>query len=231
MQDLHCWQSKFNACHYSARLINKIILLNNHSNFKVNLNEVKKSIYYAKKYHGKQKRDTGEPYYSHPLEVAYMVSDYLFNTDILVTCILHDVIEDTNLDQGMIQQLFGQKIAKQVQSLTRINLNGKISVTEIITLLSRQKQEDLLLIKYFDRLHNLQTLSIKPTIKQREILSETLKEFLPIAAHLGILELEKKMIKICKKINFISQELSSQENFPFSFLDSYQPLFLAFQNA
>ena len=72
MKDLNLWRSKFELCSYSNRLINKIILLNEVNN-NVDLNEVKKAIYYARKYHGQQKRETGEPYYSHPLEVAYSI--------------------------------------------------------------------------------------------------------------------------------------------------------------
>ena len=87
MKDLNCWQSKFISCPYSDKLINKIISLNKTTNRTVDVNEIKKAVYYAKKYHGTQKRDSGEPYYSHPLEVAYMVSDYLFRTDIIITSI------------------------------------------------------------------------------------------------------------------------------------------------
>ncbi|SPR08254.1 (p)ppGpp synthetase [Orientia tsutsugamushi] len=59
-------------------------------------------MFYAKKYHSNQKRDTGEPYYMHPLEVALMVADYSFKTDTIITAILHDVIEDTKLTKEKI---------------------------------------------------------------------------------------------------------------------------------
>lgn len=94
-----------------------------------------------------------------------------------------------------------------------------------------KKKEDLLLIKYFDRLHNLQTLQIKSPNKQSQIVSETLKEFLPIAAHFGMFSSEKWMSKICASINLNLQGLNPQRNSVFSFLDNYQLLSLAFQNA
>ncbi|KJW01805.1 HD domain protein [Orientia tsutsugamushi str. Sido] len=88
-----------------------------------------------------QKRDTGELYYTHPLEVAYMVADYSFETDTIITAILHDTIEDTTLTKEKISQEFGHNIAEQVSELTRIKDNKKISSREMIqTLYSEIKQ-------------------------------------------------------------------------------------------
>ncbi len=68
----------------------------------------------AKKYHGTQRRQSGELYYSHPIEVAYKVADFRFTTDVLVTSILHDTIEDTELTKEMIATIFNSRIATQV---------------------------------------------------------------------------------------------------------------------
>ena len=96
--------------------------------------EVKKGIYYAKKYHGSQMRQSGEPYYSHPIEVAYMLAQYtaleiprLFRTDMIVTALLHDTIGDIQLTKKMIAYIFGSQVASQVEELTRVNPHGKIS--------------------------------------------------------------------------------------------------------
>ena len=110
---------------------------------------------------GAQKRQSGEPYYSHPLEVAYMVAEHRFTTDVLVTSILHDTIEDTELTKEMIDYIFGFTIASQVEDLTRIKIDGKISVAEMVKSLWFQNKKDLLLIKYFDRLHNMRTINAK----------------------------------------------------------------------
>ncbi|KJW06490.1 HD domain protein [Orientia tsutsugamushi str. UT144] len=76
---------------YSKSLLNKLFEINVRFNTKIDLDKVKKAIFYAKKYHSNQKRDTGEPYYMHPLEVAYMVADYSFETDTIITAVLHDI--------------------------------------------------------------------------------------------------------------------------------------------
>ena len=68
MKDINCWEAKFEACIYSDKLLNKLLLLNKQASNKIDFTEVRKAIYYAKKYHGAQKRQSGEPYYSHPLE-------------------------------------------------------------------------------------------------------------------------------------------------------------------
>lgn len=94
-------------CYYSNRLIGKLKLLDTEN--KLDFILINKAIYYAKKYHGNQLRKSGEPYYSHPLEVAYLFSEYVekeelqyYTTDLIVTAILHDTIEDTVLTKEMI---------------------------------------------------------------------------------------------------------------------------------
>ena len=166
------WESNFEYCKYSLRLLEKLELLNNlrSADYKVNIPEVKKAIYYAKKYHGSQSRQSGEPYYSHPIEVAYMVSDYLFKTDIIVSAILHDTIEDTELTFENILQEFGIAVANQVLDLTRIYKEGhKISSAEMVESLWKQKKYEVLLIKLFDRLHNMQTIKSKSPEKNSQL--------------------------------------------------------------
>lgn len=227
MEDLHCWQSKFKNCYYAERLIRKIKLLNKRSNYKVDLIQIKKAIYYAKKYHYGQKRNSGEPYYTHPLCVAEMVADHVFKTDILVTSILHDTIEDTYLTKDMVEFIFDTNISKKVDHLTRIKVDRKISSAEMMELLWLEKKKDLLLIKYFDRLHNIKTISAKPEPKQKKIIQETLETFLPIAAYLGMLNKPENIIK--HWINNVTGK--PHINLPvFSFQDSYQPLSPALQN-
>ncbi|KJV53131.1 HD domain protein [Orientia tsutsugamushi str. Kato PP] len=110
---------------YSESLINKLFRTNVRFNTKIDLDKVERAIKYAKKYHGQQKRDTGEPYYMHPLEVAHMVGYYSFETDTIITAILHDTLEDTTLTKEKIGQEFGHNIAEQVSELTRIKDNKK----------------------------------------------------------------------------------------------------------
>jgi (p)ppGpp synthase/HD superfamily hydrolase len=200
MEKNNSWITKYENCLYSDRLITKLISLNEKTKNKINILEIKKAIYYAKKYHGTQKRDSGEPYYSHPLEVAYMVSDYLFRTDIIITSILHDTIEDTSLTFEMIQSEFGLLVASQVADLSRIKVaGGKISSAEMVKSLWLQKKYDLLLVKLFDRLHNIQTIGVKSPEKIHKIIEETISAFLVLAVYLNITDAEKEIIQLCSK--------------------------------
>lgn len=170
-------------CQYSSDLITKINLLNMHSKHKVDIMVIKKAIWYAREYHGSQLRQSGEPYYSHPLAVAEMVADYCFETTILVTAILHDVLEDTDLTKEMITDAFGKQIADNVEDLTRIKPYGKITAAQTIQRLWVEGKYSLLLIKYFDRVHNLQTISAKSPEKVNKIIEETLKQFISLAIY------------------------------------------------
>ena len=200
MEKNNSWITKYENCLYSDRLITKLISLNEKTKNKINILEIKKAIYYAKKYHGTQKRDSGEPYYSHPLEVAYMVSDYLFRTDIIITSILHDTIEDTSLTFEMIQSEFGSLVASQVADLSRVKVAGnKISSAEMVKSLWLQKKYDLLLVKLFDRLHNIQTIGVKSPEKIHKIIEETISTFLVLAVYLNITDAEKEIIQLCSK--------------------------------
>ncbi len=228
MEDIHCWQTKFVPCVYSDRLLAKLSELNRNALNKVDITEVKKAIYYAKKYHGDQKRQSGEPYYSHPLEVAHMVSDYLFRTDIIVTSILHDTIEDTELTFSMIQKIFGKNVATQVMDLTRIKEDGKkISSAALIESLLSAKKYDMLLIKQFDRLHNLQTIEAKSAEKIQKIIEETAKQFIGLSVFLETMDVEKVLIKICLKYLNVTHWPQNQQEF--SYLQENSPLFFPVQ--
>ncbi|WP_425364618.1 HD domain-containing protein [Candidatus Tisiphia endosymbiont of Mystacides longicornis] len=184
MEDIDNWRVKFESCKYSTKLLNKLILLNEKVNDPVDIDEITKAIYYAKKYHGSQMRQSGDPYYSHPIEVSYMVAQYtaqeiptLFKTEMIVTSLLHDTIEDTILTEEMIARIFGSQVASQVEALTRNKSYGKISSKDTLDLLSQQKRFDVALIKLFDRIHNLQTIRAKSPEKALKIVKETIRYF------------------------------------------------------
>jgi (p)ppGpp synthase/HD superfamily hydrolase len=211
MKDINNWQTKFEPCQYSDKLLDKLTLLNKTTNNPVDIQEVKKAIYYARKYHGEQKRQSGEAYYSHPLEVAWMVSDYLFETNAIVTSILHDTIEDTELTIEMIASIFGHQVARQVEDLTRIKVSSKISAAEIMTLLLQEPlKSDSIIIKIFDRIHNMETINIKSPEKIRETVEETLKSFLPVCTHFGYIQLEDYLYKLC--CNAMNIEVPNKSN-------------------
>jgi guanosine-3',5'-bis(diphosphate) 3'-pyrophosphohydrolase len=195
------WELSFISCKYSEKLLDKITHLNQTAQSHVNILDVKKAIHYAKLYHGSQVRQSGEPYYSHPIEVAYMVCDYLFETDAIITSLLHDTLEDTALTYEMIAADFNSKIAEHVKDLTRITPSGKISSAEMVKQLWIEKKYKLILIKLFDRLHNMQTIFAKSPEKQQKIVTETLQYFLALSEILEIPALSEILYTTCYKAN------------------------------
>ena len=184
------------SCFYSNRLIEKLKALDN--KFVLNLNLVNKAIYWAKKYHDGQFRKSGEPFYTHPLEVSYMVSEYNLKTDVIVASVLHDIVEDTEVTIEMIVDHFGWRIAEMVDRLTRDTPGGtKLSVEEILNNSYQEKDKEVLLIKLLDRLHNMQTLGIKSPEKIKKTTEETLNLFMVTTIYMGYKNLEDKLYKLC----------------------------------
>ena len=206
-------------CRYSIRLIEKLKSLDTKNILDFDLTN--KAIYWAKKYHGDQKRKSGEAYYSHPLEVAYMISEYKLKTDVIVASILHDIIEDTPVTAGMILDNFGWRITEMVDRLTRDRPDGtKLSVEEILSNAYEFKDEEVLLIKLLDRLHNLSTLDAITAEKKQKIVLETLSSFLAIA-----LSFDEKGDQMIAKLCFSHLQLNySQPSFSFSNLCKLKPI-------
>src|SRR5207237_3425604 len=189
-------------------LLDKVEYLNTKLKNPVDIEEVKKGIYYARKYHGLQMRQSGDPYYSHPIEVAIMLAEFvandvpkLFTSTMINAALLHDTIEDTDLTEEMIKSIFGVEVAKHVEGLTRIKPYGKITAEESLNLLIKQKRYDTALIKLFDRIHNVQTLAAKSPEKQIKILVDTLKNFIILATYLELFEVEAKLTRYCLQIS------------------------------
>ncbi len=211
MKDIDCWQEKFEPCSYSDKLLGKLSELNNSAPHQVDITEVKKAIYYAKKYHGDQKRLSGEPYYSHPLEVAYMISDYLLKTDVIVASILHDIVEDSAVTTGIILDIFGPRVAEMVDRLTRDRPDGsKLSIEQILHNAYMHEDKEVLLIKIIDRLHNMETINIKSSKKIRKTVDETLMRFISLSIYLGVPRIEQILSELCiKSINLMNKQESS----------------------
>jgi (p)ppGpp synthase/HD superfamily hydrolase len=225
-------------CQYSIRLIDRLKSLDTKNVLDFDL--INKAIYWAKKYHGEQKRKSGEPYYSHPLEVAYIFAENIiledrkyYTTDLIITAILHDTIEDTLLTKEMIEQVFNQSVANNVDDLTRIKPDRKFTAGESLELIYPKNKKGILYIKIFDRLHNLQTIGFVSEIKRNKIIDETIKYFIPLCAFLGLYNIKMELIRISyhHKLSQVPQELinidSSLPN-PFSAsclikLDNPQP--------
>ena len=217
-------------CQYSIRLLEKLNALDLASDLDFEL--IDKAIYWARQYHDGQFRKSGEPFYSHPLEVAYIISDHLLQTNTIVASILHDIVEDTDVTIGMILDEFGWRIAEMVDMLTRDRPNGtKFSVEQILYNAHAKGDKEVLLIKCIDRLHNMQTLKGQSQEKINKTVKETLVNFTVLSEYLELPFMSRTISHICKKNQkdlTIEERLLAQ--YKFSFNDNYQPLSLIFQN-
>ena len=210
-------------CKYSIRLIAKLKSLDTKNVLDFNL--INKAIYFAKKYHEGQLRKSGEPFYSHPLEVAYMVSDYNLKTDVIASSILHDIIEDTEVTAKMIHNAFGQRIAEMVDRLTRDRPDGtKLTVEEIINSTYKNGDKEVLLIKLIDRLHNIQTIESMSAQKIEKIIAETLTNFIAGSMYLGLLEIEQQLTESCMYYDSKQKNKPYKKKSIFSFNDHTSPL-------
>ena len=210
-------------CKYSIRLIEKLKSLDTQNVLDFEL--INKAVYWARKYHGDQKRKSGEPYYSHPLEVAYMVSEYKLNTDVIVASILHDIIEDTEVNAKMIHNAFGHRTAEMVDRLTRDRPDGtKLTVEEIINSTYKNGDKEVLLIKLIDRLHNIQTIESMSTQKIEKIIAETLTNFIASSMYLGLLEIEQQLTESCMYYDSKQKNKPYKKKSIFSFNDHTSPL-------
>jgi len=193
-------ESYLEPCSYTIRLINKLKSLEISNTLDFDL--INKAIYWARKYHGSQMRKSGEPYYTHPLEVAYLISVHSRpTTNTIVTSILHDIIEDTEVTAGMIVDNFGWRISEMVDALTRDRPDGtKLSVEEILSNALERDDKEVLLIKLVDRIHNTLTIGVKHIEKQIKEANETLEHFIISAIYINNIEIEKILSYICHSI-------------------------------
>jgi (p)ppGpp synthase/HD superfamily hydrolase len=234
---------KFELCTYSEKLLNKIQKLekqkdkspekllwgditkqsDNANPEAIDMVLVKKAIAYARHYHGEQKRKSGEPYYSHPIAVAFLVADYACDTESMVISLLHDTLEDTSLTVEEIEQEFGKAVADAVIDLTRmksdIKTGTKVSAAQTVRKLWHQRKNNIMLIKLFDRLHNVLTIGSHRPEKQVKIIVETVAEFLPVAMYLKNKDLEARILHSClTAVNDLTPGLDS-DSAPKTLLD------------
>src|ERR1044072_4677185 len=147
---------------------------------------------YAMKAHGTQKRASGDPYFSHPLEVAAILTDLKLDDATIVTALLHDVIEDTPITRAEIDQLFGPEIGTLVDGLTKIRrldlVTKKAEQGENFRKLLVAISSDIrvLLVKLADRLHNMRTLEHMKADSRQRISEETLDIYAPLAGRMGM---------------------------------------------
>ena len=154
---------------------------------------------YAMQAHGAQVRASGDPYFSHPLEVAGILTDLNLDDATIVAAVLHDVIEDTEATREEIDRIFGREIGELVDGLTKLKRLDLVSKRAVQAenfrklLLAIAADVRVLLIKLADRLHNMRTLGFMPFEKRARIAEETLEIYAPLAGRMGMQRLRDEL--------------------------------------
>src|SRR5262245_10640617 len=154
---------------------------------------------YAMRAHGEQKRASGDPYFSHPLEVAAILTDLKLDDATIAAALLHDTIEDTPTTRAEIDQLFGPDIGVLVEGLTKLKkldlVTREAKQAENLRKLLLAIADDVrvLLIKLADRLHNMRTLGHMSTERRRRISEEPLDIYAPLAGRMGMHEMREEL--------------------------------------
>ncbi|MEC7176817.1 MAG: bifunctional (p)ppGpp synthetase/guanosine-3',5'-bis(diphosphate) 3'-pyrophosphohydrolase [Pseudomonadota bacterium] len=205
------------------------------SGYLSNLDEtlLNQAYVFTVKKHGDQKRASGDPYFSHPVEVAGILTELKLDVSTIVTGLLHDTLEDTDATYEELQKLFGEEVAQLVDGVTKLSKleltadQNKQAENFRKLLVATANDIRVLIVKLADRLHNMRTLHYiqDPSRKQR-IAQETLEIYAPLAGRMGIQsfreELEDLSFKMLKPqgYNLISEKLAALKAERSDMLDS-----------
>jgi GTP diphosphokinase / guanosine-3',5'-bis(diphosphate) 3'-diphosphatase len=154
---------------------------------------------YAMRAHGEQKRASGDPYFTHPLEVAAILTDLKLDDATIAAALLHDTIEDTPTTRAEIDQIFGPDIGHLVEGLTKLKkldlVSREAKQAENLRKLLLAIADDVrvLLVKLADRLHNMRTLEHMPGEGRTRIAQETLDIYAPLAGRMGMHHLREEL--------------------------------------
>lgn len=153
---------------------------------------ISEAYQFAEKAHEGQQRSSGDPFITHPLEVARILANMHMDHQSIMAAILHDVIEDTHLDKAAVAFKFGDEVAELVDGVSKLEIikfetHAEAQAENLRKMMLAMAQDiRVILIKLADRLHNLRTLGSLPREKQRRIARETLEIYAPIASRLGM---------------------------------------------
>lgn len=164
------------------------------------LKSLETAIAYAREKHEGQTRSSGEPYYTHPVEVACILSDMRMDKDTLITAILHDTMEDTDATYDDLKTTFGKDVADMVNGVSKLTkiesqtVEGKQAENFRKLLLAMSEDIRVLLVKLADRLHNMRTIEgLKKPEKRRRIALETLEIYAPLAERIGVNDIREEL--------------------------------------
>lgn len=165
---------------------------------------VNRAYEYAKKMHDGQTRSSGEPYYTHPMEVAGLLANMKMDTATIVTAILHDTLEDTKATYEEVKGLFGEEVANLINGVSKLSriegqtMEGKQAENFRKLVLAMSEDIRVLLVKLADRLHNMRTLNaIQKLEKRQRIARETIEIYVPLAERIGLHNLKEELEDLC----------------------------------
>ncbi|MCI5077421.1 bifunctional (p)ppGpp synthetase/guanosine-3',5'-bis(diphosphate) 3'-pyrophosphohydrolase [Oricola sp.] len=169
--------------------------------YKPQVNEalLNKAYVYAMQKHGDQKRASGDPYFSHPLEVAAILTEMHLDESTVAVGLLHDTIEDTSATRREIEEMFGEDIGRLVEGLTKLKkldlVSKRAAQAENLRKLLLAIADDVrvLLVKLADRLHNMRTLDYVPPHKRARIAEETMDIYAPLAGRMGMQDMREEL--------------------------------------
>ncbi len=165
-----------------------------------------KAYVYAMQKHGSQLRANGDPYFSHPLEVAAILTDLKLDDATIAVGLLHDTIEDTDATRSEIDAMFGEDIGRLVEGLTKIKkldlVSKKAAQAENLRKLLLAISADIrvLLVKLADRLHNMRTLQFIPIARRIPIAEETLEIYAPLAGRMGMHDMREELEELAFRV-------------------------------
>lgn len=174
-----------------------------------NLNEalVQKAYIFSKEAHGNQKRHSGDPYFSHPVAVAEILTELKLDQESIITALLHDVVEDTDVTLDEIEKEFGEEVAKLVDGVTKLgkieNVPANERLAENFRKLTLAMSEDIrvLLVKLADRLHNMRTLFYVPSQEKKiKKAHESLEIYAQLAGRIGLHKIKDELQELVFEI-------------------------------
>ena len=187
--------------HGRTQMMRQYELVERVKKYNPNANEdlLNRAYVYAMKAHGEQKRASGDPYFSHPLEVAALLTDLKLDDATIAAALLHDTIEDTEATRAEIDQVFGKDIGVLVEGLTKLKkldlVTREAKQAENLRKLLLAIADDVrvLLVKLADRLHNMRTLDHMPLGARTRSAEETLEIYAPLAGRIGMYEMREEL--------------------------------------
>ncbi|MBI2663716.1 bifunctional (p)ppGpp synthetase/guanosine-3',5'-bis(diphosphate) 3'-pyrophosphohydrolase [Candidatus Woesearchaeota archaeon] len=171
-------------------------------NSKADIDKIAAAYDFAEAAHKGQKRESGQDFFQHVKECAYMVATMKLDTDAICAALLHDILEDTKTKPNAIEKKFGADVLQLVQGVTKeagAAMQQQRAESLRKMLLATAKDVRVIMIKLADRLHNMRTLKYLPQPTQQKIARETLEIYVPIAYKLGMYRIKSELEDLCLK--------------------------------